>query len=207
MYEIAYAQLQYANPYSVARGSFVSFQAMSWATRQKVGGPIGKSILIMLANYANAEGECFPSHQRIADDCECDRRTVLRWMRNFDKLGLLERERRRRKDGTQTSDFITLKLSDFMSPGKANQSDTSAYQGDFVSKQSDTESQQEPITYPITQPVTFRPVLENGKVKVHRDDAVFSEHVRIKGKSPFTDNRGYAYLDANLVIQLEEGMK
>lgn len=52
-----------------------------------------------------------------------------------------------------------------------------------------------------------RETLENGKVKVHRDEAVFSEIVRTKGKSPFTNKDGYAYVEPDLVFELERGMK
>lgn len=86
----------------------MSFQAMSWAVRQKVGNATGKAILLMLANYCDHEGTCFPSQQRLADECECGLRTVTRWLDQFEKDGLLTRERRMREDGSRTSDMIRL---------------------------------------------------------------------------------------------------
>lgn len=42
------------------------------------------------------------------------------------------------------------------------------------------------------------------KVKVHRDDSVFSDIVRITGKSPFTNKDGFAFVEEGLLVQVEE---
>lgn len=86
----------------------MSFQAMSWAVRQKVGNSTGKAILLMLANYCDAENQCFPSQKKLAEECECGLRTITRWLSEFEKNGLLERLHRVRPDGSRTSDEIKL---------------------------------------------------------------------------------------------------
>lgn len=171
---------------------------MSWAVRQKTGSTIGKCILLMLANYADSDGRCFPSYDRLAQDCDCSRRSVINWIDRLEQRGLLTKEVRRRKDGTQTSNYITLQQSAGGAPGEEYQSASGTVQGAGDSRQS-AGGAPEPITYTITKPITSRSILGNGKVKVHRSEPVFSEIVRMLGKSPFTSNDGYAYLDAALV--------
>jgi len=88
----------------------MSFQAMSWAVKQKVGNATGKAILLMLANYADQDGVCFPSQEKLAVECECARQTVSRFLNDFESRGLISRVQRRRQDGYRTSDEIKLSL-------------------------------------------------------------------------------------------------
>ncbi|WP_285295443.1 helix-turn-helix domain-containing protein [Aureimonas altamirensis] len=88
----------------------MSFQATSWAVRQKVGSSMGKIILLMIANRADEDGRCFPSQQRLASDCECSVRTVREWLSRFEQKGILRRCERRRNDGRKTSDEIYLAM-------------------------------------------------------------------------------------------------
>ena len=48
----------------------MSFEAMSWAVRQKTANPGQKLVLLLLANHANGySGQCNPSHKLLADEC------------------------------------------------------------------------------------------------------------------------------------------
>jgi len=67
----------------------VSFQSMAWATSQKLEHATDKYLLIMLANYANADGECYPSVERISEDTAMDRKTVMKCLSNLIELGLV----------------------------------------------------------------------------------------------------------------------
>jgi hypothetical protein len=50
---------------------FMSFEAMSWAIRQKTKSAGSKLVLLLLANHANGySGQCNPSHKLLADECE-----------------------------------------------------------------------------------------------------------------------------------------
>lgn len=155
---------------------------MTWAIKQKAGNVTGKAILLMLANYANAEGECFPSHETIASDCECNRRSVLRWLGIFEAMGLIKREQRRRSDGTRTSDFITLNLSDTKSPSDTSKVTLCPNQSDFLSDQDDTESQHEPVIEPVSEPITLD---KDQEVKDAFMTYVFAEYP----KSPHTNRQ------------------
>jgi hypothetical protein len=88
----------------------MSFQAMTWAVKQKVGNATGKAILLMLANYADENGSCYPGQDKLAAECECSPRTIRDWLDKFEAMGLLTRSERRREDGYRTSDRITLQL-------------------------------------------------------------------------------------------------
>ena len=67
----------------------MSFQSMAWATSQKLEHATDKYLLIMLANYANADGECYPSVERISEDTAMDRKTVMKCLSNLIELGLV----------------------------------------------------------------------------------------------------------------------
>jgi len=57
---------------------------------KKTGDPIAKAVLIALAHYANWEwGACYPSAQTLADDCDCDERTVRRKLEFLQRNGLI----------------------------------------------------------------------------------------------------------------------
>lgn len=88
----------------------MSFQAMTWAVKQRVGNATGKAILLILANYADKDGYCMPGQKTLADECECSERTVREWLAKFEQIGLLKRDARRREDGYRTSDAIVLQI-------------------------------------------------------------------------------------------------
>ncbi len=50
---------------------FMSFEAMSWAIRQKTTSTGSKLVLLLLANHSNGyTGQCNPSHKLLAAECE-----------------------------------------------------------------------------------------------------------------------------------------
>ncbi|ECU6035252.1 helix-turn-helix domain-containing protein, partial [Salmonella enterica subsp. enterica serovar Livingstone] len=68
-----------------------------------------KLVLIKLADNANDEGECWPSYQHIADQCEVSRSTVKSHIRALEDMGLLKREFRRKGELNQSNVFyLTL---------------------------------------------------------------------------------------------------
>lgn len=89
---------------------------MAWAVKQKVGNATGKAILLMLANYADERGQCFPSQETLALECECSKRSVLDWLQKFEDMGILSRERRHGAGGYRRADILTLSLGAAFSP-------------------------------------------------------------------------------------------
>lgn len=67
---------------------------MAKAMGVKVGNSLRKLVLIKLADNANDKGECWPSYQHIADQCECSKSAVRNHIDALEEMGLLKRENR-----------------------------------------------------------------------------------------------------------------
>ena len=68
-----------------------------------------KTVYIYLKDRSNADGTCWPSVRRIAEDLKLSRRTVQRALADLERHGFLERTHRRRPNGSLTSNFYRLK--------------------------------------------------------------------------------------------------
>ena len=79
----------------------MSFQAMTWASRQKTGHARARNVLMALANRAGDFGESFLRLERIAEESENSRSSVIRALARLERLGLLYRApERRHESGT-----------------------------------------------------------------------------------------------------------
>ncbi|MBX3751928.1 MAG: helix-turn-helix domain-containing protein, partial [Opitutaceae bacterium] len=89
----------------------MSWKASAWAKEQRLGSPAAKSILMCLADSADADtAACWPSQARLAEDAEVSERTAREWLQRLEEWGLIERQRRNRASGARASDMIVLKL-------------------------------------------------------------------------------------------------
>lgn len=88
----------------------MSVEAIAWAAKQKAGSPGAKLVLIALANYANEDGECWPSQATLAQWTEQGERTIRRHLIDLEQLGLITRKART-SSGNFTSDLILLNVS------------------------------------------------------------------------------------------------
>ena len=70
----------------------MSFKAMAWSAKQTVGNSSRKFILMMLADRANDAGECWPSLNTIAKDCEISKRTVSTHIKRLQDDGFIRIE-------------------------------------------------------------------------------------------------------------------
>lgn len=89
----------------------MSIAALNWAKHVTVGDAMRKSILFVLADYADEQGSCFPSQGTIAEQSEAGERTVRRILAEFEERGILTRKHRGNPDGGRTSDRIYLNLA------------------------------------------------------------------------------------------------
>jgi DNA-binding transcriptional ArsR family regulator len=96
----------------------VSLVAIVWAWEQETGSGTRKIVLVALADRHNRDtGECFPSVEALAAQTELGRRTVERALSELCDLGLVTRDRRRRKDGSlSTYDYRFPHLSSAAQP-------------------------------------------------------------------------------------------
>lgn len=69
----------------------MSMMLMVKAMQLKVGNPLRKLVLLKLADNANDQGECWPSYQHIADQCEISRSSVKNHIRELEKSGFVTR--------------------------------------------------------------------------------------------------------------------
>ncbi|PBI78607.1 DNA-binding protein [Rahnella victoriana] len=72
----------------------MSMGLMVQAMKIRVGNPLRKLVLLKLADNASDKGECWPSLQHIADQCEISRRSVINHIDALCELGLLKKELR-----------------------------------------------------------------------------------------------------------------
>lgn len=86
----------------------MSIQAINWAISFEADNATEKSVLFVLANYADGDGICHPGQQNIAKQAACSERSVRRVLDGLEGRGVIRREVRRRKDGSRTSDIIVL---------------------------------------------------------------------------------------------------
>lgn len=86
----------------------MSWQATSWAARQKAGNTGKKALLLLIANTANAEGVCWVGRVALAQECECRPETITANLACLEASNLISRHRRTRVDGSRTTDWIVL---------------------------------------------------------------------------------------------------
>jgi hypothetical protein len=68
----------------------MSFEAMAWAVKQKTANSGQKLVLLMLANHANGySGQCNPSHNLLADECQMGVSTLKGHIQALQDAGLL----------------------------------------------------------------------------------------------------------------------
>jgi len=81
------------------------------AMKTKVGNPLRKLVLIKLADNANDMGECWPSYQHVADQCEISKRSVMNHINTLCGAGLLRKEIRKGGPKGNSSNVYYLTLS------------------------------------------------------------------------------------------------
>jgi hypothetical protein len=86
-------------------------ELMVKAMKAKVGNPLRKLVLIKLADNANDMGECWPSYQHVADQCEISKRSVMNHINTLCGAGLLRKEIRKGGPKGNSSNVYYLTLS------------------------------------------------------------------------------------------------
>lgn len=73
------------------------------ALKLKVGNPLRQLILIRLADHYNADHGCFPSINKLAEECECSRQSVITHLAALEDAGLIKVLRTKKQDGSNKS--------------------------------------------------------------------------------------------------------
>ncbi|MBB3239172.1 hypothetical protein FHW68_000644 [Pseudomonas sp. Tn43] len=101
----------------------MSMGLMVAAMKLRVGNPLRKLVLIKLADNASDIGECWPSYQHIADQCEISKRSVMNHITALCESGLLRKEIRKGgpKGNSSNVYFLTLDGGAPPAPGVVQQ--------------------------------------------------------------------------------------
>lgn len=101
----------------------MSMDLMVKAMNVTVGNPLRKLVLIKLADNANDKGECWPSYQHIADQCEISRRSVMNHVDALVDSGFLRKVTRKGPKGNASNVYIlTISGGEYVAPPSAGDS-------------------------------------------------------------------------------------
>ena len=103
----------------------MSWQATSWAVKQRTGSPARKLMLLVLANYADEHGCCWPSQQTLSYDTEQSLDSIQRHLKSLEKLKLIRKVIRTNGPGRWSGRtyFLNITVPDSSVPQSAAQSD------------------------------------------------------------------------------------
>lgn len=87
----------------------MSFQAMAAAVDVDLPGN-KKCLLMMMANYADEHGFCYPSVSTLAQDAGVSERSVQNYLAEFAEKGIIEVHTRKTESGSTTSNLYRLML-------------------------------------------------------------------------------------------------
>ncbi|BAQ75164.1 phage replication protein [Pseudomonas sp. Os17] len=143
----------------------MSMGLMVAAMKIRVGNPLRKLVLIKLADNASDMGECWPSYQHIADQCEISRRSVMNHINALCEAGMLRKEIRKGgpKGNSSNVYFLTLDGGAPPAPGVVQQihqgnaagsppSESPAL-GGSAGAAPRTSHSSEPVNEPVIEPV------------------------------------------------------
>lgn len=100
----------------------MSVQAASWARAigkvHNQGRPLRQAVLNELADHANADGYCYPSMQRLAENTCMSYSSVRRELSALESMGIVTRRRRRGEDGKQGGYeyWLQMQQGDLLAP-------------------------------------------------------------------------------------------
>ncbi|HCI6721736.1 TPA: helix-turn-helix domain-containing protein [Klebsiella variicola subsp. variicola] len=101
----------------------MSMDLMVQAMKIKVGNPLRKLVLLKLADNASDLGECWPSYQHIADQCEISKRSVMNHIEALCECGLIKKELRTGPKGNSSNVYqLNLRSAGDSLGGSANRS-------------------------------------------------------------------------------------
>jgi hypothetical protein len=81
---------------------------MRWAKTAKAGKPAAKCVLLLLADYADEHGVCFPSQERIAEESGQSVDSVQRHLKKLESIPLIKRRRRGLRNGRRAVTLYKL---------------------------------------------------------------------------------------------------
>lgn len=105
----------------------MSMLLMVEAMRTNVGNSARKLVLLKLADNANDQGECWPSYQYIADQCEMSKRSAMIHVGALCKSGLLKKVTRKGPKGNSSNVYVLTLGGENIAPPGADSAPPSEY--------------------------------------------------------------------------------
>ncbi|EBF2016036.1 helix-turn-helix domain-containing protein [Salmonella enterica] len=167
----------------------MSMNLMAKAMNIKVGNPLRKLVLIKLADNANDNGECWPSYQHIADQCEVSRSTVKSHIRALEDMGLLKREFRRKGELNQSNVFyLTLDNAQQIQPESGGAGAAPRTYHSFEPVKEPLERKKKPSSMPegFSPSASHQKMAEEFGISLQDEFDKFTDHHLSKG-SKFID--------------------
>jgi DNA-binding transcriptional ArsR family regulator len=100
----------------------MSMELMVKAMKVKVGNPLRKLVLLKLADNASDHGECWPSYQHIADQCEISKRSVMNHIDALCECGLVKKNFAQGQKGNSSNVYRLDLVVQRFTRGSANRS-------------------------------------------------------------------------------------
>ncbi|ENT2932125.1 helix-turn-helix domain-containing protein [Klebsiella pneumoniae] len=134
----------------------MSMDLMVQAMKIKVGNPLRKLVLLKLADNASDLGECWPSYQHIADQCEISKRSVMNHIEALCEYGLIKKELRTGPKGNSSNVYqLNLRSAGDSPGGSANRSLPGAGDspGGSAGAAPRISHSFEPVNEPVNEPI------------------------------------------------------
>ncbi|WP_052384913.1 DnaT-like ssDNA-binding domain-containing protein [Cobetia amphilecti] len=134
----------------------MSLQAMAWAREAMPSLPVAikagpRLLLMLMADYANEQGVCWPSIRRLSAEMACSMRTVQRSIEALVEQELMEVVPRQTKTGRQTSNFYRLAMGVTQQQQAADE--PSLEELEALMAGSDEEASAKPAAAPAEHPI------------------------------------------------------
>ena len=169
----------------------MTIRAMNWAWGVDLP-PAMKLVLLKLADRANDDGECWPGMEVVAEACGVSVRSVMRYVKQMEEMGLLRVDRRIGEDGRRLTNVYWMNFewspSDNLSHGPCDNGSTNhvttvspdkelkLFIETTVETTDATTKVAAPDPHPEPEPIVQAPVTWDG-VRFTVDDAVYDQWV------------------------------
>lgn len=184
-----------------AGGDGVSMLLMVQAMKAKVGNSARKLVLLKLADNANDQGECWPSYQYIADQCEMSKRSAINHIEALCEMGIVSKESRKGPKGNSTNVYIINLGGEISAPPSANSAPPIANSAPPPSANSapgishSFESVNEPVTKD-TRSIAKKTATNQASKKADPFDELWLHYPKREGSNP--KNRAKQNFNARL---------
>ena len=159
----------------------MSIEQLNLALRVEGLTPTKKLILILLGNYCDEKGSCYPSYRHIANIVGLkDTKGVQRTIKEFQNLGYLTIEHRKDKKGAKTSNRYHLTLQGVSAPiGRGNSTHTLSVSAPPNTKE-DTKPTQRNIKESEIKELALKiKTIYQNNFPTHKNKKISTAHVKL----------------------------